>query len=113
MSKHARDPRWITAAAAVLTLAFSQAPARAQQEPAVLSGVQYLRQHVSNRPGEAAMIALGLTKAEVPHNDAAVQSCLARIRGRFGSGGAYSPEMGDGAGTYEAAASIMALATED
>src|SRR5262249_55004585 len=32
---------------------------------------------------------------------------------RFGTGGDYSPEMGDGAGTYEAAASILALATED
>jgi hypothetical protein len=113
MRKHAREPRWIAAAAAVLTLAAPWAPARAQQEPAVLAGVQYLRQHVSNRTGEAAMIALGLMKAEVPHNDAAVQSCLARVRARIGSGGAYSPEMGDGAGTYEAAASILALATED
>ena len=52
-------------------------------------------------------------KAEVPHNDAAVQACLNRVRGRFDSGGAYSPEMGDGQGTYEASASIMALATED
>ena len=60
-----------------------------------------------------AMIALALMKAEVPHNDPAVQACMSQIRGRFATGGDYSPAMGDGAGTYEAAASIMALATED
>jgi hypothetical protein len=110
---HVREPRWIALAAGMFVLAFSPAAAIAQQEPAVLSGVQYLRAHVSNRAGEAAMIALGLMKAEVPHGDAAVQSCLNRIRSRFGSGGSYVPEMGNGAGTYEAAASIMALATDD
>ena len=111
--KHAIAPGWITMTAGMFVLAFSPAAGFAQQEPAVLSGVQYLRQHVSSRVGESAMIALGLMKAEVPHADAAVQSCLARVRSRIDSGGAYSPEMGDGAGTYEAAASIMALATED
>ena len=112
--KHAREPRWVPlVAAAMFVLTFSPGAAFAQQEPAVVSCVQYLRQNVSSKSGEAAMIALGLMKAEVPHGDAAVQSCLGRIRGRFASGGAYSPEMGDGAGTYEAAASIMALATED
>jgi hypothetical protein len=111
--KHTRHPRWLAVSATLFVLAFYPAAARAQQEPAVLSGVQYLRQHVSNRAGEAAMIALALMKAEVPHNDGAVQSCLSRVRSRFASGGAYSPEMGDGAGTYEAAVSILALATED
>jgi hypothetical protein len=112
MMKH-RKPGCIAVCAALLLLAFDPAAVRAQQEPAVLSGVQYLRQHASGRAGEAAMIALALMKAEVPHGDGTVQSCLSRVRNRFGSGGGYSPEMGDGAGTYEAAVSIMALATED
>jgi len=58
------------------------------------------------------MIALGLMKAEVPHTDPAVQSCLSKVLRQFTENG-YTPEMGPGAGTYEAGATAMALATED
>ena len=34
-------------------------------------------------PVEAAMIALALMKAEVPHTDPAVQACLSQVRRRF------------------------------
>ena len=95
----------------VIALVFPGA-AVAQQEPAVLSGIQYLKSHLIARPGEAAMIALGLMKAEVPPSDPAVQSCLGVIRTRFTSD-SYTPAMGDGPGTYEAAAAVMALSTED
>ena len=87
--------------------------ALAQQEAAVNAGVTYLRKQTGRPPGESAMIALALMKAEVPHNDPTIQSCMSAIRGQFGTGGGYSPRMGDGNGTYEAAAAIMALATED
>jgi hypothetical protein len=97
----------------LLVVTFFATTADAQQEPAVNSAVQFLRKSTGRPPGELAMIALALMKAEVPHNDPAVQSCMSKLRERFGSGGSYSPAMGDGSGTYEAAATIMALTTED
>jgi len=82
--------------------------ARAQQEPAVLAGVDYLRRAGSRRAvGETAMIALGLLKAEVPTSDPTLAACLEKIRGRFTSGG-YSPE-NSGIDVYEAAAVALAL----
>lgn len=82
---------------------------RAQQEPAVLSGVEFLRRTgASKGVGETAMIALGLLKAEVPTTDPALAACLAKIQGRFASGG-YSPERTGGPDVYEAAAVALAL----
>ncbi len=101
------------AGSAGLFIAFLSPAGLAQQEPAVNAGVAFLKKQGTPGPGQAAMIALALMKAEVPHNDPTVQSCLNTIRGRIGSGGEYVPQMGDGPGTYEAGAAIMALATED
>jgi hypothetical protein len=112
MRRDAMSVRILVSLGMVLALV-SAAPASEQQEPAVLSGVQYLKGHTIPRVGESAMIALGLMKAEVPHSDPAVQSCMSRIRNRFTTGGSYTPEMPAGSGTYEAAASVLALATED
>lgn len=82
--------------------------ARAQQEQAVLSGVEYLRRSVTGKgTGETAMIALGLLKAEVPTSDPALAACLEKIRSRFTSGG-YSPER-SGIDVYEAGAVALAL----
>jgi len=87
--------------------------ASGQQEPAVLSGVQYLQHHYSGKPaGESAMIALALLKAEVPSTDPALQACVAKVKARFASS-AYQPELGPGTGTYEAAATAMMLANLD
>ncbi len=58
------------------------------------------------------MIALALVKAEVPASDPVLQGCLTRLRSRFTSS-AYLPELGPGAGTYEAAATAMVLANLD
>jgi hypothetical protein len=115
MSDRSRKPigAFVLVCAAWLVVALCPRDAHAQQEPAVLAGVQYLRQHGAQDAGHAAMIALALMKAELPHSDPTVQACMAQIRKRFGSGGEYEPQMGRGIGTYEAAASIMALATED
>ncbi len=66
----------------------------AQQEPAALRGIQYLRGHLASDAGHAAMIALALMKADIPHNDPAVLKSMELIRGRFDSGGAYSPAHG-------------------
>src|SRR5262249_55698612 len=97
---------------AALVLA-SLGSASAQQEPAVQKGVTYLKSRYANRPpGEMAMIALGLFKAEVPQSDPAIQTCVAVIRARF-IGSAYEPQLPAGSATYEAAVSIMALANLD
>jgi hypothetical protein len=86
--------------------------ALAQQNPAVLPAVQYLRTHYRSQPtGQSAMIALGLLKAEVPADDRDLQACLDRIRARF-STSTYAPEM-IGAGPYEAGATAMVLANQD
>jgi hypothetical protein len=90
-----------------------QGVAVAQQDPAVERGVQFLRAHAgSGRTGEAAMIALGLLKAEVPASDPVVEGCVARLRARF-DGTKYTPEQGVGPGTYEAAVTAMVLANLD
>jgi hypothetical protein len=111
LTKHARLKARILGAIGMLLALVPAGAASAQQEPAVLAGVGYLKSHRFMRPGEAAMIALGLLKAEVPKTDPSVQACMQTIRGQFSSG--YAPAMGDGSGTYEAAASVMALVNED
>jgi hypothetical protein len=80
-----------------------------QQEPAVLSGIQYLRARAASQPvGETAMIALAMIKADTPKTDPVLVSCLARIQQRFTSSG-YSPEKTGGHDIYEAAVVAMAL----
>ncbi len=94
---------------AVVVLAFTGA-GLAEEDRAVSAGIPYLKSHAgSRRAGESAMIALALLKAGVPQTDSVLQACIARLRTRFTSG-AYTPEMGAGIGTYEAAATMMALA---
>jgi hypothetical protein len=96
-----------------ILVAMGSGRAYSQQEPAVLAGVQYLKSHYANQaPGQSAMIALGLLKAEVPHSDPAVETCVARVRARFTSS-SYEPQLGYGPGVYEAAAAAMALANLD
>jgi hypothetical protein len=112
MVKRAPLTERIVVAIGVVLALIAPSSAFAQQEPAVLRGVQYLMSHPNARPGEAAMIALGLMKAEVAHSDPSVQACMSLIRARF-TASSYAPAMGDGAGTYEAAAAVLALATED
>ncbi len=88
-------------------------PASAQQESAVLRGVQFLRGRVSGAgPGEAAMIALAMIKAEVPAGDPGLTAALAKVYARF-STSEYAPQRGNGQGTYEAGATAMALASLD
>jgi hypothetical protein len=97
----------------VLFVLSAACPALAQQDPAVLAAVQYLRGHTRNAPtGQSAMIALALIKAEVPANDPDLQACLERIRARFTTS-TYEPEMASGAGVYEAGVSSMVLANQD
>jgi hypothetical protein len=88
-------------------------PARAQQEAAVLGGVQYLRSKAYGQgSGESAMIALAMLKAEVPAADPVVAACLAKVRSRFTTS-EYVPDRSNGQGAYEAGASAMALGTQD
>ncbi len=87
--------------------------ALAQQEPAVLSGVQYLRTHYRNQAtGEQAMTALAMIKAEVPANDPDLQACVARIQARLTTS-SYEPEMQGGHDIYEAGVCAMVLANLD
>jgi hypothetical protein len=115
MVRREKSLRWVALFCGVLVaLAYpGVAFAQQEQEPAVLSGVQYLRSHyVGRNAGEMAMIALAFLKAEVPPDDPALQACVAAIRARFSSS-AYQPQLGSGPGTYEAAASAMVLANLD
>src|SRR5208337_1829627 len=97
-------------------LSAAPAPACAQQEqqePAVLSGIQYLRGRAANQPvGETAMIALAMLKADTPPTDPVLASCMAKIQKRFTSS-AYSPEKTGGHDIYEAAVVAMALSNLD
>jgi len=84
-----------------------------QQEPAVLSGIQYLRGRAANQQvGESAMIALALLKADTPPADPVLASCIATIQKRF-TGSGYMPERRGGSDIYEVAVVAMALANLD
>ena len=98
---------------ACLILSPGGRPARAQQESAVLGGIQFLRTRAGNQgAGESAMIALAMLKAEVPASDPVLAACLAKVRSRFSSS-EYVPERSNGQGAYEAGAAAMALGTQD
>ncbi|MFO0888193.1 MAG: HEAT repeat domain-containing protein [Isosphaeraceae bacterium] len=85
----------------------------AQQESAVLAGVQYLRSRAANQGvGESAMIALALIKADVPKTDPTVAGCIAKIRKQF-AGSGYNPQRRGGPDIYEAAVVAMALSNLD
>src|SRR5208282_3181457 len=93
--------RPLLASLAVLgMISAAHAPARArqeQQEPAVLSGIQYLRGRAPNQQvGETAMIALAMLKADTPKTDPVLASCIATIQKRF-TGSGYSPQRRGGA----------------
>jgi hypothetical protein len=88
-------------------------PARAQQEQAVISGIQYLRAGAANKQiGETAMIALAMIKADTPKTDSVLASCIATIQKRFTSSG-YEPQRRGGHDIYEAAVVAMALSNLD
>lgn len=84
--------------------------ASGQTEPAVATGVNFLKGRVGGeRVGETALAAIALLKAEVPEDDPALQTCLQKIRTRFTSSG-YQPERTGGQEIYEAAVITVALA---
>ncbi len=85
----------------------------AQQDPAVLRGISYLRGKAAGAPtGETALIALAMLKAEIPPTDPTLAACINKIRSRFLSAG-YSPERQGGTDIYEAAVVAMALSNLD
>lgn len=78
-------------------------------EPAVESGVQFLRGQAGHvQVGEAALIGLALLKADYPPEDPTVAACLAKVLPRLA--GSYVPERKGGADVYEAAVVGMMLA---
>jgi hypothetical protein len=105
-------PAWILVAMGTGVLLIVPGSGAAQQDPAVLSGVAYLKAHAGGGAGPSAMIALALMKAEVPSTDPVVARCMHNVLNRFTDDG-YQPENPSGTGIYEAAASMMALATQD
>jgi hypothetical protein len=106
--KH-RGSCFLPGLAAALGLALAHS-APAQQEPQVVSAVQYLRgRALHQQVGETAMIALALLKADVPATDPVVAGCLATIQKRFTASG-YSPQRIGGHDVYEAAVVAIALA---
>lgn len=107
-------PRFILALTILLAaVAGTAAPVHAQQEAAVLSGVQFLRSRAASQgTGESALIGLALIKADIPKTDPTVAGCVATVRKRFGGTG-YTPQRGGGTDIYEAAAVAMLLSNLD
>jgi hypothetical protein len=97
-----------------LALALSRPPsAPAQQEQAVLSGVQYLRTRAGQQQaGEAAMIALALLKADVPKTDPTVAALVAQLQKQFTGSGYQSLRRG-GHDIYESSVVAMVLSNLD
>jgi hypothetical protein len=106
---------WRNRLAILVGLAWlSGAPAaQAQQEPAVIKGLQFLRSRAGQvQVGESALMALAMIKADLPANDTGLTACMAKVRARF-AGSSYTPERGGGADIYEAAVVAMALVNLD
>ncbi|MEO6810179.1 MAG: HEAT repeat domain-containing protein [Isosphaeraceae bacterium] len=83
------------------------------EQPAIDRGVQFVRGRVGNQQvGETALVALALSKAEVPANDPTQAAALAKIQRRF-NGSVYQPERTGGAEIYEAGVIILALGSID
>ena len=81
--------------------------------PAVNAGINFLRGKASSmEPGEAALAALAMVKADVKHDDPAIQTCLSRFLPRIAEDG-YHPQRIGGHDNYEAAVIILALANID
>jgi len=98
---------------ATIVLILGSPGLRAENEPAVARGVQYLRGHAEGMEyGEMALAALGMLKADVPAGDPTVTACITKIRQRFTSDGFRSEEAG-GKDIYVAAVVAMVLANLD
>jgi len=109
MMRRYATSRAILLKAALLAAALAR-PSYAQQEPAVASGLQYLRTKASTRPpGESAMMALAFLKSDVPIGDPALTACLNKLRTCF-SGSGYTPDRTAGFDVYEAGVTALALA---
>lgn len=86
----------------------------ADVEPAVRRGLTFLaRSGPTAPPGEAALAALAMIKANVPPTDPGLAGCLRQMNSQFTSGGVYSPRMSGGHDIYEAAVTLLALANLD
>lgn len=86
---------------------------RADDDPAVLRGIQFLRTHVRDgQIGETALIALAMIKAGVPRTDPDLLACIETVRKQVASGG-YTPQRRGGADVYEAGVVAMALSNFD
>jgi hypothetical protein len=84
-------------------------PVRADNDPLVLKGLEFLRGRAgASQVGETALIALAMLKAEVPPTDPALAACLSKLRARINSTG-YSPEQTGGHDVYEAGVAALAL----
>ncbi len=88
--------------------------ARAQADPVVARGADFLRGYGSSGSdaGESALAALAMIKAEVPASDPGLARALSAIYARFESS-VYRPQKGSGGDIYEAAVVILALANLD
>jgi hypothetical protein len=97
----------------VAALALGPGVARADNDPAVQRGIEFLRRQAGvHQVGESAMMALAMLKADVPPGDPALAACLNKVRARFSSG-IYNPERRGGSDIYETAVVCMALSNLD
>src|SRR4051794_19484537 len=100
--------RLVPVLGALLTLA-APTPVRADADPTVVKGLQYLRARAGGTNlGETALIALAMLKVEVPPNDPALAGCITKLRAHCTSAG-FEPEDKAGHDIYEAGVVALAL----
>lgn len=100
-------------AVALLAILHAIGPAKAlaQADPVVARGIQFLKKS-SGDPGEMALAALAMIKAEVSPDDPGLARALGIAMQRFATS-PYSPGGGNGPDMYEAAVVILAMANHD
>jgi hypothetical protein len=104
---------WLLAGLAASVLSVSTPGLRAENEPAVARGVQFLKERAAGLGfGEMALAALGMIKAEVPPSDPKLSACLATISSHFTSEG-FQSETQSGPDIYTAAVVAMVLSNLD
>ena len=99
------DAAWRPVGIALLAFlaAVPSASAAGIEGPAVARAVDFLRGRAGGQGvGETALLGLALVKAELPPNDPAIQTAVARVFRSFPDGKTYYPERRGGSEVYEA-----------
>jgi hypothetical protein len=103
----------VIAVLSAAAVAVAAPPGRADDDPTVARGVQYLKARAGGSGvGETALMTVAMIKAGVPLSDPAVTGAISRLKRQFTTS-SYTPERTGGQDVYEAAVVAMALANCD